>query len=113
MKKLKNTILVIFIISLAVEFFSDKYELFSYPENITTILAFAVLASIIVNIFSKQELKKKFIKKEFVIVLVTIPLYVILEYFTDFHLFLNFLIVCVILFIGLFTFSFFKNKLNK
>ena len=113
MKKIKNTILVIFIISLAVEFFSDKYELFSYPENITTILAFAVLASIIVNIFSKQELKKKFIKKEFVIVLATIPLYVILEYFTDFHLFLNFLIVCVILFIGLFTFSFFKNKLNK
>ena len=113
MKKLKNTILVIFIISLAVEFFSDKYELFSYPENITTILAFAVLASIIVNIFSKQELKKKFIKKEFVIVLAIIPLYVILEYFTDFHLFLNFLIVCVILFIGLFTFSFFKNKLNK
>ena len=113
MKNLKNTILVIFIISLAVEFFSDKYELFSYPENITTILAFAVLASIIVNIFSKQELKKKFIKKEFVIVLAIIPLYVILEYFTDFHLFLNFLIVCVILFIGLFTFSFFKNKLNK
>ena len=113
MKKLKNTILVIFIISLAVEFFSDKYELFSYPENITTILAFAVLASIIVNIFSKQELKKKFIKKEFVIVLAIIPLYAILEYFTDFHLFLNFLIVCIILFIGLFTFSFFKNKLNK
>jgi len=113
MKKLKNTILVIFIISLAVEFLSEKYELFSYPENITTILAFAVLASIIVNIFSKQQLKKKFIKKEFVIVLAIIPLYAILEYFTDFHLFLNFLIVCIILFIGLFTFSFFKNKLNK
>ena len=113
MKKLKNTILVIFIISLAVEFFSDKYELFSYPENITTILAFAVLASIIVNIFSKQELKKKFIKKEFVIVLVIIPLYVILEYFTDFHLFLNFLIVCIILFIGLISFSLLKNKSDK
>ena len=113
MKKLKNTILVIFIISLAVEFFSDKYEFFSYPENITTILAFAVLASIIVNIFSKQELKKKFIKKEFVIVLAIIPLYVILEYFTDFHLFLNFLIVCIILFIGLISFSLLKNKSDK
>tara|TARA_B100001063_G_scaffold231548_1_gene245759 strand:- start:43 stop:384 length:342 start_codon:yes stop_codon:yes gene_type:complete len=113
MKKLKTTILVIFIISLAVEFFSDKYELFSYPENITTILAFAVLASIIVNIFSKQELKKKFIKKEFVIVLAIIPLYVILEYFTDFHLFLNFLIVCIILFIGLISFSLLKNKSDK
>tara|TARA_B100000965_G_scaffold227585_1_gene190484 strand:+ start:299 stop:640 length:342 start_codon:yes stop_codon:yes gene_type:complete len=113
MKKLKNTILVIFIISLAVEFFSDKYELFSYPENITTILAFAVLASIIVNIFSKQELKKKFIKKEFVIVLAIIPLYAILEYFTDFHLFLNFLIVCIILFIGLISFSLLKNKSDK
>ena len=113
MKKLKNTILVIFIISLAVEFFSDKYELFSYPENITTILAFAVLASIIVNIFSKQELKKKFIKKEFFIVLAIIPLYAILEYFTDFHLFLNFLIVCIILFIGLISFSLMKNKSDK
>ena len=113
MKKLKTTILVIFIISLAVEFFSDKYELFSYPENITTILAFAVLASIIVNIFSKQQLKKKFIKKEFVIVLAIIPLYVILEYFTDFHLFLNFLIVCIILFIGLISFSLLKNKSDK
>ena len=113
MKKLKNTILVIFIISLAVEFFSDKYELFSYPKNITTILAFAVLASIIVNIFSKQELKKKFIKKEFVIVLAIIPLYAILEYFTDFHLFLNFLIVCIILFIGLISFSLLKNKSDK
>tara|TARA_B100000900_G_scaffold274144_1_gene234267 strand:- start:206 stop:547 length:342 start_codon:yes stop_codon:yes gene_type:complete len=113
MKKLKNTILVIFIISLAVEFFSDKYDLFSYPENITTILAFAVLASIIVNIFSKQELKKKFIKKEFVIVLAIIPLYAILEYFTDFHLFLNFLIVCIILFIGLISFSLLKNKSDK
>tara|TARA_B100000579_G_scaffold374562_1_gene338868 strand:+ start:742 stop:1083 length:342 start_codon:yes stop_codon:yes gene_type:complete len=113
MKNLKNTILVIFIISLAVEFFSDKYELFSYPENITTILAFAVLASIIVNIFSKQELKKKFIKKEFVIVLAIIPLYAILEYFTDFHLFLNFLIVCIILFIGLISFSLLKNKSDK
>ena len=113
MKKLKNTILVIFIISLAVEFFSDKYELFSYPENITTILAFAVLASIIVNIFSKQELKKKFIKKEFVIVLAIIPLYAILEYFTDFHLFLNFLIVCIILFIGLISYSLLKNKSDK
>ena len=113
MKKLKNTILVIFIISLAVEFFSDKYDLFSYPENITTILAFAVLASIIVNIFSKQELKKKFIKKEFVVVLAIIPLYAILEYFTDFHLFLNFLIVCIILFIGLISFSLLKNKSDK
>jgi len=113
MKKLKSTILVIFIISLAVEFLSDKYELFDYPENITTILAFAVLASIIVNIFSKQELKKKFIKKEFVIVLAIIPLYVILEYFTDFHLFLNFLIVCIILFIGLISFSLLKNKSDK
>ena len=113
MKKLKNTILVIFIISLAVEFFSDKYELFSYPENITTILAFAVLASIIVNIFSKQELKKKFIKKEFVVVLAIIPLYAILEYFTDFHLFLNFLIVCIILFIGLISYSLLKNKSDK
>ena len=113
MKNLKNTILVIFIISLAVEFFSDKYDLFSYPENITTILAFAVLASIIVNIFSKQELKKKFIKKEFVIVLAIIPLYAILEYFTDFHLFLNFLIVCIILFIGLISFSLLKNKSDK
>ena len=113
MKNLKNTILVIFIISLAVEFFSDKYELFSYPENITTILAFAVLASIIVNIFSKQELKKKFIKKEFVIVLAIIPLYAILEYFTDFHLFLNFLIVCIILFIGLISYSLLKNKSDK
>ena len=113
MKKLKNTILVIFIISLAVEFFSDKYDLFSYPENITTILAFAVLASIIVNIFSKQELKKKFINKEFVIVLAIIPLYAILEYFTDFHLFLNFLIVCIILFIGLISFSLLKNKSDK
>ena len=113
MKKLKNTILVIFIISLAVEFFSDKYDLFSYPENITTILAFAVLASIIVNIFSKQELKKKFIKKEFVVVLAIIPLYAILEYFTDFHLFLNFLIVCITLFIGLISFSLLKNKSDK
>ena len=113
MKKLKTTILVIFIISLALEFLSDKYELFSYPENITTILAFAVLASILVNIFSKQELKKKFIKKEFVIILAIIPLYIILEYFTDFHLFLNFLIVCIILFIGLFSFSLLKNKSDK
>ena len=113
MKKLKNTILVIFIISLAVEFLSEKYELFSYPENITTILAFAVLASIIVNIFSNQQLKKKFIKKEFVIVLAIIPLYAILEYFTDFHLFLNFLIVCIILFIGLISFSLLKNKSDK
>jgi len=113
MKKLKTTILVIFIISLALEFLSDKYELFSYPENITTILAFAVLASILVNIFSKQELKKKFIKKEFVIILAIIPLYIILEYFTDFHLFLNFLIVCIILFIGLISFSLLKNKSDK
>jgi|TARA_B100001093_G_scaffold278550_1_gene266240 hypothetical protein len=113
MKKLKTTILVIFIISLALEFLSDKYELFSYPENITTILAFAVLASILVNIFSNQELKKKFVKKEFVIILAIIPLYIILEYFTDFHLFLNFLIVCIILFIGLFSFSLLKNKSDK
>jgi len=113
MKKLKTTILVIFIISLALEFLSDKYELFSYPENITTILAFAVLASISVNIFSNQELKKKFVKKEFVIILAIIPLYIILEYFTDFHLFLNFLIVCIILFIGLFSFSLLKNKSDK
>ena len=113
MKKLKTTILIIFIISLAVEFLSEKYELFTYPENITTILAFAVIATIIVNIFSKQELKKKFIKKEFVIVLAIIPLYAILEYFTDFHLFLNFLIICIILFIGLISFSFLKNKSDK
>jgi hypothetical protein len=113
MKKLKTTILVIFIISLALEFLSDKYELFSYPENITTILAFAVLASILVNIFSNQELKKKFVKKEFVIILAIIPLYIILEYFTDFHLFLNFLIVCIILFIGLISFSLLKNKSDK
>ena len=85
MKKAKNIILVLFVASLAIEYLSSSYELFIYPENITLVLALLVIASIVVNIFSKEEKKKKFLNKEVVIVLAIIPFYGLLDYFTEFH----------------------------
>ena len=64
MKKAKNLILILFIASLAVEYFSNTYELINYPEEITLSLAILVVASIIINIFSKEEKSKKFLNKE-------------------------------------------------
>ena len=75
MKKAKNLILILFIASLAVEYFSNTYELINYPEEITLSLAILVVASIIINIFSKEEKSKKFLNKEVIIVLAVIPLY--------------------------------------
>ena len=109
MKKLKNILLILFLTSLGLEFFSDKYELFAYPENLTTILAGLVLGAIAINIFSKEQLKKKFFKKEAVIILAIIPLYAILDYFTENHLFVNFLIVFAIIVIVLITVNFIKK----
>ena len=53
MKKAKNLILILFIASLAVEYFSNTYELINYPEEITLYLAILVVASIIIKIFSR------------------------------------------------------------
>ena len=110
MKKAKNLILILFIASLAVEYFSNTYELINYPEEITLSLAILVVASIIINIFSKEEKSKKFLNKEVVIVLAVIPLYGLLDYFTEFHLFTNFIIVSVVLIIGIFVYKILKNK---
>ena len=110
MKKAKNLILILFIASLAVEYFSNTYELINYPEEITLSLAILVVASIIINIFSKEEKSKKFLNKEVIIVLAVIPLYGLLDYFTEFHLFTNFIIISVILIIGIFVYKIFKNK---
>jgi len=110
MKKAKNLILILFIASLAVEYFSNTYELINYPEEITLSLAILVVASIIINIFSKEEKSKKFLNKEVIIVLAVIPLYGLLDYFTEFHLFTNFIIISVVLIIGIFVYKIFKNK---
>jgi len=110
MKKAKNLILILFIASLAVEYFSNTYELINYPEEITLSLAILVVASIIINIFSKEEKSKKFLNKEVIIVLAVIPLYGLLDYFTEFHLFTNFIIVSVVLIIGIFVYKILKNK---
>ena len=110
MKKAKNLILILFIASLAVEYFSNTYELINYPEEITLSLAILVVASIIIYIFSKEEKSKKFLNKEVIIVLAVIPLYGLLDYFTEFHLFTNFIIISVVLIIGIFVYKIFKNK---
>ena len=110
MKKVKNIILVLFVTSLAIEYLANSYELFIYPENITLVLALLVIASIVVNIFSKEEKKKKFLNKEVVIVLAIIPFYGLLDYFTEFHLFTNFIIISIVLIIGAFLYSVLKNK---
>jgi chromate transport protein ChrA len=110
MKKAKNLILILFIASLAVEYFSNTYELINYPEEITLSLAILVVASIIINIFSKEEKSKKFLNKEVIIVLAVIPLYGLLDYFTEFHLFTNFIIISVVLIIGIFVYKTLKNK---
>ncbi len=110
MKKAKNLILILFIASLAVEYFSNTYELINYPEEITLSLAILVVASIIINIFSKEEKSKKFLNKEVIIVLAVIPLYGLLDYFTEFHLFTNFIIISVVLIIGIFVYKILKNK---
>ena len=110
MKKAKNLILILFIASLAVEYFSNTYELINYPEEITLSLAILVVASIIINIFSKEEKRKKFLNKEVIIVLAVIPLYGLLDYFTEFHLFTNFIIVSIVLIIGIFVYKTLKNK---
>ena len=81
MKKAKNIILVLFVASLAIEYLSSSYELFIYPENITLVLALLVIASIVVNIFSKEEKKKKFLNKEVVIVLAIIPFYGLFDFY--------------------------------
>ena len=110
MKKAKNLILILFIASLAVEYFSNTYDLINYPEEITLSLAILVVASIIINIFSKEEKSKKFLNKEVIIVLAVIPLYGLLDYFTEFHLFTNFIIISVVLIIGIFVYKILKNK---
>ena len=110
MKKAKNLILILFIASLSVEYFSNTYELINYPEEITLSLAILVVASIIINIFSKEEKNKKFLNKEVIIVLAVIPLYGLLDYFTEFHLFTNFIIISVVLIIGIFVYKILKNK---
>ena len=110
MKKAKNLILILFIASLAVEYFSNTYELINYPEEITLSLAILVVASIIIKIFSKEEKSKIFLNKEVIIVLAVIPLYGLLDYFTEFHLFTNFIIISVVLIIGIFVYKIFKNK---
>ena len=110
MRKAKNLILILFIASLAVEYFSNTYELINYPEEITLSLAILVVASIIINIFSKEEKRKKFLNKEVIIVLAVIPLYGLLDYFTEFHLFTNFIIVSIVLIIGIFVYKTLKNK---
>ena len=110
MKKAKNLILILFIASLAVEYFSNTYDIIYYPEEITLSLAILVVASIIINIFSKEEKSKKFLNKEVIIVLAVIPLYGLLDYFTEFHLFTNFIIISVVLIIGIFVYKIFKNK---
>ena len=110
MKKVKNIILVLFVASLAAEYFFNTYDLFHYPEKITLVLAILVVASIIINVFSKEEKRKKFLNKEVIIVLAVIPLYGILDYFTEFHLFTNFIIVSIVLIIGIFVYKTLKNK---
>ncbi len=110
MKRAKNLILILFIASLAFEYFSNTYDLINYPEEITLSLAILVVASIIINIFSKEEKGKKFLNKEVIIVLAVIPLYGLLDYFTEFHLFTNFIIVSVVLIIGIFVYKILKNK---
>ena len=110
MKKAKNLILILFIASLAVEYFSNTYELINYPEEITLSLAILVVASIIINIFSKEEKSKKFLNKEVIIVLAVIPLYGLLDYFTVFLLFSYFIIISVVLIIGIFVYKILKNK---
>ena len=111
MKKAKNLVLILFVASLAVEYFSNTYDLFAYPQNITLVLSIFVLASVVINIFSKQQKKKKFLNKEVVIVLAIIPFYGLLDYFTEFHLFTNFIILSIALFIGIFIHNLFKNNL--
>ena len=110
MKKVKNIILVLFVASLAAEYFFNTYDLFNYPEKITLVLAILVVASIIINIFSKEEKGKKFLNKEVIIVLAVIPLYGLLDYFTEFHLFTNFIIVSIVLIIGIFVYKTLKSK---
>jgi hypothetical protein len=113
LEKAKNLILILFVASLAVEYFTNTYNLFVYPEYITLVLSILVVASIIINFFSKQQKKKKFLNKEVVIVLAIIPFYGLLDYFTEFHLFTNFIIISIVLIIGTFIYKLFKNKLNK
>ena len=93
MKKAKNIVLILFVASLAVEYFANTYDLFAYPEDVTLALSILVVVSIIINFFSKQQKKKKFLNKEAVIVLAIIPFYALLDYFTEFHLFTNFIII--------------------
>ena len=51
MKKAKNLILILFVASLAVEYFANTYDLFAYPEDVTLVLSILVLTSVIINIF--------------------------------------------------------------
>ena len=113
MKRTKNLILILFVASLAIEYISGTYDLFAYPEDITLVLSILVLASVVINIFSKQQKKKKFLNKEVVIVIAIIPFYVILEYFTEFHLFTNFIIISIVLIIVVFVYSLLKSRLKK
>ena len=96
MKKAKNLILILFVASLAVEYFANTYDLFAYPEDVTLVLSILVLTSVIINIFSKQQKKKKLLNKEIVIIIAIIPFYVLLDYFTEFHLFTNFIIISIV-----------------
>ena len=112
MKKAKNLILILFVASLAVEYFANTYDLFAYPEDLTLVLSILVLTSVVINILSKQQKKKKFLNKEVVIIIAIIPFYVLLDYFTEFHLFTNFIIISIVLIIGTFIYKLFKNKLK-
>ena len=60
MKKVKNIILVLFVASLAAEYFFNTYDLFHYPEKITLVLAILVVASIIINIFQRRKRERNF-----------------------------------------------------
>ena len=111
MKKAKNIVLILFVASLAVEYFANTYDLFAYPEDVTLALSILVVASIIINFFSKQQKKKKFLNKEAVIVLAIIPFYFLLDYFTEFHLFTSFIIITIALIIGTFIYRLFKLSL--
>ena len=109
MKKAKNLVLILFLVSLAVEYFANTYGLFAYPKKITLVLSIFVVASIIINFFSKQQKKTKFLNKEVVIVLAIIPFYALLDYFTEFHLFINFIIISIVLIIGIVIYKLFKS----
>ena len=113
MKKAKNLILILFVASLAVEYFADTYDLFAYPEVVTLVLSILVLTSVIINIFSKQQKKKKFLNKEVVIIIAIIPFYALLDYFTEFHLFTNFIIISIVLILVVFIYSVFKSRFKK